>query len=224
MYGRTRTNHTELSRLATITVTSLASASGGGSEAAPRPIPITQPLVLASYESQPLVQDLRVVNKISQNLHAELALRLLGREKGAQGTIEAGLEVLHGFLAQAGIQSDEYVFYDGSGLSQQNLVTPHAIVKLLQYVSTQRWYESFREMLPIAGIDGTLAARFKNSPAKGRVFAKTGSLRHVNSLSGYALTSDGDTVVFSIMANNNMRSRRSVEAIDAVVEELVQGQ
>src|SRR6266404_2655717 len=189
VYGRTRTNHTELSRLATITVTSLASASGGGSEAAPRPIPITQPLVLASYESQPLVQDLRVVNKISQNLHAELALRLLGREKGAQGTIEAGLEVLHGFLAQAGIQSDEYVFYDGSGLSQQNLVTPHAIVKLLQYVSTQRWYESFREMLPIAGIDGTLAARFKNSPAKGRVFAKTGSLRHVNSLSGYALTS-----------------------------------
>jgi serine-type D-Ala-D-Ala carboxypeptidase/endopeptidase (penicillin-binding protein 4) len=224
VYGRTRTNHTELSRLATITVTSLAPALGGGPDAAPRPIPITQPFVLASYESQPLVQDLRVVNKISQNLHAELALRLLGREKGAQGTIEAGLEVLHGFLAQAGIQNDEYVFYDGSGLSQQNLVTPQAVVKLLQYVAKQPWYDAYRDMLPVAGIDGTLASRFKNSPAKGRVFGKTGSLRHVNSLSGFALTADGDTVVFSIMANNNMRARRTVEAIDAVIEQIVQGE
>src|SRR5581483_11515091 len=92
-----------------------------------------QPLVLASYQSKPLIEDVRVINKVSQNLHAELLLRLLGREKGTAGTIEGGLEVLRGFLNQAGITTDEYLLYDGSGLSRQNLVSPHAVVKLLRY-------------------------------------------------------------------------------------------
>ena len=176
----------------------------------------------ATYESQPLGQDLRVINKVSQNLHAELMLRLLGREKGNAGTIEQGLEVMHGFLAQAGIQSDEYVFYDGSGLSRQNLVTPHAVTTLLRYVASQPYAESFRDFLPVAGVDGSLADRFKYPLLQGRVWAKTGSLGHVNALSGYAKTLSGDAVVFSIIANNHtLRGRRALEAIDSIVEEIV---
>jgi D-alanyl-D-alanine carboxypeptidase/D-alanyl-D-alanine-endopeptidase (penicillin-binding protein 4) len=130
--------------------------------------------------------------------------------------------VLHGFLAQAGIQNDEYVFYDGSGLSRQNLVTPHAVVKLLTYVNDQPWNVQFRETLPVAGIDGSLAERFKNSPAQGRVQGKTGSLGHVNALSGYATTDSGELVAFSILCNNhNLQGRRALDTIDQIVEQII---
>jgi serine-type D-Ala-D-Ala carboxypeptidase/endopeptidase (penicillin-binding protein 4) len=218
--GHSRTHHTELAKLSTITVTTTASAGGGGDRVPQNQF--AQPLVLASYESQPFGLDLRVINKVSQNLHAELTLRLLGHEKGAGGTIESGLEVLHGFLAQAGIQSDEYVFYDGSGLSRQNLVTPHAIVKLLKYVALQPFYQSFQDTLPVAGVDGSLADRFRNSVARGKVTAKTGSLGHVNALSGYAHTTSGEAVVFSVICNNhNLHSRRALQTIDKIVEQIV---
>ena len=137
VYGKPRTKHTELATLSTFSVTTVAPAGGGDAETKPRPPKPDSRTVLASYESQPLAQDLKVINKVSQNLHAELMLRLLGREKGNGGTIEAGLEVVRGFLLQAGIHPDEYVFFDGSGLSRQNLVTPHAMVRLLQYADTQ---------------------------------------------------------------------------------------
>ena len=123
--------------------------------------------MLGEFQSQSLVSDLRVINKVSQNLHAELMLRLLGREKGAAGTIEAGSEVVRGFLSQADIRSDEYAFYDGSGLSRQNLVTPHAIVKLLLYDSRQPWALQFDDTLPVAGVDGSLTERFRGTAGAG---------------------------------------------------------
>jgi len=220
VYGKPRTHHTELANLSTFSVTTLASASGGGDERQPRPL--NQPLVLASYQSQPLVQDLRVINKVSQNLHAEILLRLLGREKGASGTIEGGMEVVRGFLTQAGISSDEYIFYDGSGLSRQNLVTPHAIVKLLEYADKQPWIADYLDSFPVAGVDGSLAERFHGTQAQGRVRAKTGSLGHVKALSGYITTLKGERLAFSIMANNqNLPSKTVLDAIDKIVNVLV---
>jgi len=220
IYGRSRTHHTELAKLSTITVTAVASA-GGGSERVPSSA-LPQPLVLADHDSAPLLQDIKVINKVSQNLHAELMLRLLGHEKGTAGTIESGLEVVHSFLAQAGIQNDEYVFYDGSGLSRQNLVTPHAVVKLLRYINEQPWGAQFKDTLPVAGIDGSLADRFHNSPAQGHVQGKTGSLGHVNALSGFAVTDSGEPVAFSIICNNhNLQSKRALDTIDQIVEQVV---
>jgi len=179
-------------------------------------------MVLASHESTPLSDDLRVVNKVSQNLHAELALRLLGKEKGTSGSIQGGLEVLRGFLTSAGIQPDQFVFYDGSGLSRENLVTPAAVVRLLQYARQQPWGPLFTDTLPVSGIDGSLADRLKIAPYKGAVHAKTGSLNHVNSLSGYATTTSGRTVAFSILCNNhNLANKQAVETIDQIVEKIV---
>jgi len=222
VYGRPQTRHTELASLSTLSVTALASAHGGGDTQA-KPMAPKLPTVLASYDSRPLSEDVRVINKVSQNLHAEILLRLLGREKGNAGTIESGLEVLKGFLTSAGVPSEEYVFYDGSGLSRQNLVTPHAVVTLLQYVAKQPWGQLYSETLPVAGIDGSLADRFHGTPAQGVVLAKTGSLDHVKSLSGYATTKSGDRVVFSIFANNfDVTGKRAQEAIDRVVEAIVQ--
>ncbi len=195
IYGHQRTRHTELATLSTFSANAIAPLRGGrvndkvnDNDGQPRPLKTDQPIMLASYESKPLLQDIRVINKVSQNLHAEILLRLLGRERGNAGTVEGGLEVLRGFLTQAGVSSDEYVFYDGSGLSRQNLVTPHAIVQLLRYCSTQPWGADYKSTFPVAGVDGSLTERFTSPRLRNRIMAKTGSLGGVKALSGYATT------------------------------------
>jgi D-alanyl-D-alanine carboxypeptidase/D-alanyl-D-alanine-endopeptidase (penicillin-binding protein 4) len=219
VYGKQRTRHTELASLSTLSVTASAPARGGDEPA--RNLP-SAPLVLASYQSKPLVEDVRVINKVSQNLHAELLLRLLGREKGTAGTVEGGLEVLRGFLNQAGVPNDQYAFYDGSGLSRQNLVTPNAVVQLLRYASLQPWGTTFRDTLPVAGVDGSLADRLHNLDPRARVSGKTGSLGGVKTLSGYATTVRGEQVAFAILSNNfNLPNKRVTDAIDAVVQAIV---
>ena len=219
VYGRQRTRHTDLASLSTFTITASAPARGGDE---PSRALQSQPLVLASYQSKPLIEDLRVINKVSQNLHAEILLRLLGREKGTAGTVEGGLEVLRGFLNKAGVPGDQYVFYDGSGLSRQNLATPHSVVQLLRYVASQPWGASFRDTFPVAGVDGSLSDRFRNIGAQGRVYAKTGSLGGVKTLSGYATTDRGERVAFSILSNNfNLPTKRVTDAIDAIVGAIV---
>jgi D-alanyl-D-alanine carboxypeptidase/D-alanyl-D-alanine-endopeptidase (penicillin-binding protein 4) len=222
IYGHQRTRHTELSSLSTFSVTTIA-PSHGGSDGQSDPLKANQPITLASYESKPLLQDIRVINKVSQNLHAEILLRLLGRERGNAGTIEGGQEVLQGFLTQAGISNDQYVFYDGSGLSRQNLVTPHAIVQLLRYCSTQPWGADYKATLPIAGVDGSLSDRFISPRLQNRITAKTGSLGGVKALSGYATTDAGQTVIFSILSNNfNIPAKRVTDAIDQLVQAIVE--
>ncbi|MGB9197068.1 MAG: D-alanyl-D-alanine carboxypeptidase/D-alanyl-D-alanine-endopeptidase, partial [Terriglobales bacterium] len=225
IYGHERTRHTELASLSTFTATAIA-PSRGGSDDGPgldRPMKSDQPIALASYESKPLVDDVRVINKVSQNLHAEILLRLLGRERGNAGTVESGLEVIRQFLTQAGIASDQYAFYDGSGLSRQNLVTPQAIVRLLRYASTQPWGAAYKSSFPVAGVDGSLAERLTAARLQKRVKAKTGSLSGVRALSGYATTDSGETVVFSIMSNNlNLPAKRVTDTIDGIVEAIVE--
>ena len=219
VYGKQSARHTELASLSTLTVTASAPARGGDEPS--RALP-NQPLVLASYQSKPLIEDVRVINKVSQNLHAEILLRLLGREKGIAGTVEGGLEVLRGFLNQASVPADQYLFYDGSGLSRQNLVTPHAVVQLLRYAVNQPWGASFRETLPVAGLDGSLADRFSDLDPRTHILAKTGSLGGVKALSGYATSAHGQHLAFSILSNNfNLPSKRVLDAIDAVVEAIV---
>jgi D-alanyl-D-alanine carboxypeptidase/D-alanyl-D-alanine-endopeptidase (penicillin-binding protein 4) len=180
------------------------------------------PLVLAQHISLPLLEDARVTNKTSQNLHAELDLRLIGRLKGNGGSFEAGSAVLRQFLVQAGLSPDEFFLLDGSGLSRRDLITPSAMVQLLLYDSRQPWGAAFEETLPVAGVDGSLADRFFNTPAGGLVHAKTGTLSHVNSLSGYGQTRSGRRFVFSIFCNNhNQPSARVLAAIDSIVVLLV---
>ncbi len=221
VYGHQRTRHTELATLSTFSVTAIA-PSRGGSENDGQRLKADQPITLASYESKPLLQDVRVVNKVSQNLHAEILLRLLGRERGNAGTIEGGLEVLRGFLTQAGISSDEYVFYDGSGLSRQNLVTPHAIVQLLRYCSTQPWGAAYKSTFPVGGVDGSLSERLSSARLQNRVMAKTGSLGGVKTLSGYATADSGQVLVFSILSNNfNLPAKRVTDAIDGLVQAIL---
>jgi serine-type D-Ala-D-Ala carboxypeptidase/endopeptidase (penicillin-binding protein 4) len=220
IYGHQRTRHTELATLSTFSVTAVAPSRGGSD--GQRPLKAAQPVMLASYESKPLLQDLRVINKVSQNLHAEILLRLLGRERGNAGTIEGGLEVLRGFLTQAGIANEQFVFYDGSGLSRQNLVTPHAVVQLLRYCLTQPWGAAYKSTFPVGGVDGSLSERLNSPRLQNRIMAKTGSLGGVKALSGYTTTDGGQVVAFSILSNNlNLPAKRVTDAIDQLVEAIV---
>jgi D-alanyl-D-alanine carboxypeptidase/D-alanyl-D-alanine-endopeptidase (penicillin-binding protein 4) len=157
---------------------------------------------LARRVSAPLIEDLRITDKVSQNLHAELALRAVGRARRNLGSFEAGLEEMQTFLAEAGIDADAYNLADGSGLARLNLVTPATVVKLLRFMYASPARDNWISLLPVGGQDGTLSTRLGESAVAGRVHAKTGSLAHVSALSGYLERPDGGWVAFSILVNN----------------------
>ena len=173
--------------------------------------------VLATHVSPPLNQDVTVTLKVSQNLHAELYLRLLGRLEGDDGSIAQGARVVRAFLTEdAGVNPDDFVFVDGSGLSRADLITPRAATTLLVYASHQPWGQVYRDSLPEGGVDGTLADRFEG-PLHGHVFAKTGTLGEASALSGYLTARSGRTIVFSILCDLHNPYAHANEAIDKIV-------
>jgi D-alanyl-D-alanine carboxypeptidase/D-alanyl-D-alanine-endopeptidase (penicillin-binding protein 4) len=179
--------------------------------------------VLAEHISPPLLESLRVLNKVSQNLHAELLLRTVAREKTGIGSTEIGLKLEQDFLKSVGVAEGDAVLTDGSGLSTNNLVTPRAVIALLEYAIHQPWGPDFMATLPIAGVDGTLEDRMKGTPAAGLIQAKTGGLEHVHALSGYATTVRGEYLAFSIFVNNDPeKGREAIAAIDAIAQAMVE--
>jgi D-alanyl-D-alanine carboxypeptidase/D-alanyl-D-alanine-endopeptidase (penicillin-binding protein 4) len=168
---------------------------------------------LARRTSPPLVEALRVTDKVSQNLHAEMMLREVARVCKGKGSRETGLEVMRAFLSEAGIEDSEYNFADGSGLSQLGLVTPGALVKLLRYMYASPHREAWVSLLPVGGEDGTLSTRFKGNREGRRIHAKTGSLTHVAALAGYAESKTRGVVAFSILANNFNAPSSEIRAV-----------
>jgi D-alanyl-D-alanine carboxypeptidase/D-alanyl-D-alanine-endopeptidase (penicillin-binding protein 4) len=160
--------------------------------------------ILATHESPTLAEDVKFTLKTSQNLHAEIMLRQLGHVtgEGNASTID-GARIVRQFLINAGLDPDDFVFYDGSGLSSHDLVTPRATAQLLAYAATQPWFAPWKSALPVGGVDGSLASRFKYAPLKGHVYAKTGTLGESRALSGYVDAASGRTVIFSILVDNH---------------------
>ncbi|HUK30610.1 MAG TPA: D-alanyl-D-alanine carboxypeptidase/D-alanyl-D-alanine-endopeptidase, partial [Candidatus Acidoferrum sp.] len=138
--------------------------------------------VLADHISQPLSETLRVMDKVSQNLHAEMYLRTAAREKTGDATADAAVQFEEDFRNGIGITDADAVMSDASGLSRKDMLTPESEVMLLLWAAKQPWFEIFRASLPIAGVDGTLTDRMAHTSAAERIFAKTGSLSHVDSL------------------------------------------
>jgi D-alanyl-D-alanine carboxypeptidase/D-alanyl-D-alanine-endopeptidase (penicillin-binding protein 4) len=104
-------------------------------------------------------------------------------------------------------------------MSPDDKITPRAYTQLLSYASRQKWGAAWRDTLPVAGVDGTLAGRFRNSSLKGRLWAKTGTLNEVNALSGYLTAASGKTIAFSILVNGRRPgSEAEVLAIDRIAE------
>jgi D-alanyl-D-alanine carboxypeptidase/D-alanyl-D-alanine-endopeptidase (penicillin-binding protein 4) len=191
----------------------------------------TAPLqtILTERNSVPLSDEVRLTNKNSENLHAELLLLLAAHENAGAQNYEDAMNFASNFYRAAGIADGDVVLSDGSGLSRKDLVTPRAVVQLLRYATKQPWGELYRSTLPESGEDGTLSERMKNTPAATRIFAKTGTIGHGNTLSGYATTIHGERLAFSILGNNNnLHAQDANKVIDAIciamVEELGRGQ
>lgn len=159
---------------------------------------------LAVYESEPLSSIICESNKSSSNFVAEQLLKTLGAEVfGPPGTTSKGIQAVQEFLAELGIQPDSYVLENGSGLSRKNRFSAEQFVTLLQYM-----YDDFAvkaeylASLAVAGVDGTLRRRMQDTQAERRLRAKTGYVRSVSCLSGYAASQDNETFAFSILLNN----------------------
>ncbi len=187
-----------------------------------RPLDLSRLEEIAKVVSPPLSTMLKVINKPSQNLHTELMLRQLGaltteralNEYGRpRSTDQLGDEARRRFLQKAGVDLQNLSLRDGSGLARQDLVTPRATTTLLNFMRTHPQFQVFRDSLPVAGQDGTLERRMRDSSAAGNVRAKTGSLAYVSALSGYLQTKTGQILVFSMMGNNYVGPGRDVTQV-----------
>ncbi|TAF06821.1 MAG: D-alanyl-D-alanine carboxypeptidase/D-alanyl-D-alanine-endopeptidase [Nostocales cyanobacterium] len=181
---------------------------------------------IAAIESPPLSELLVETNVNSNNLYAEALLRHLANNQPLaknKTTADLGLQVLKSTLNESGIEPNSYILVDGSGLSRKNLISPEALVQLLQVMAKSSQAEVFRASLPVAGISGTLKNRFLNTSAQGIVQAKTGTMMGVVSLSGYVNVPNYEPVVFSIMVNQSEQPASVVrKAMDEIVVLLTQ--
>jgi D-alanyl-D-alanine carboxypeptidase/D-alanyl-D-alanine-endopeptidase (penicillin-binding protein 4) len=152
--------------------------------------------------SPPLREILPALMKQSQNQIAEILLRTIGLERGGLGTADSARKIVGQQLSAWGVQPDGFVIRDGSGLSDQDLLTPETIVRVLDRIQRDTAFAAYYNAMPIAGVDGTIDTRMKGTPAEGNVHAKTGTLAKARTLSGYVTTADGERVIFSILSNN----------------------
>jgi D-alanyl-D-alanine carboxypeptidase/D-alanyl-D-alanine-endopeptidase (penicillin-binding protein 4) len=170
--------------------------------------------VIASIASPPVAQIVHGGLKRSQNLYLQTLLLLCGVQlhdadrngpAPAPGflTTEAwGLRAMHAWLDRVGVSPSAALLEEGTGLSRRDLVTPGALVRVLTYMDKQPEAADYRDALPVAGVDGTLMYRMRNTAAEGKLQAKTGSMTFVHALAGYVTTAAGERLAFAIMLNN----------------------
>jgi D-alanyl-D-alanine carboxypeptidase/D-alanyl-D-alanine-endopeptidase (penicillin-binding protein 4) len=161
--------------------------------------------------------------KISQNLYAETFLKSLCAAAGTPSFV-AGRSAVQTTLQTWGVEANDLIDRDGSGLTRYDFVTPAALVTILTHIhGDERLRDSFLATLPIAGRDGSLSNRMKSTPADNNARAKTGSMTGVRTLSGYVTTADGEPLVFAIMANNFETTPDVVnKTTDAIVVKLAE--
>ena len=172
-----------------------------------------QPRTLAEVLSPPVSEILERGLKRSQNLYLQNLLLLAGvkaqadteQREGSMGFVTSerwGIRAMHQLLEQIGITPAASLIEEGTGLSRRNLATPNAMADLLAFLAKQPYGPALVEALPIAGVDGTLQWRMRNTPAENNVHAKTGSMSFVHCLAGYVTSGDGERLAFAIMLNN----------------------
>jgi D-alanyl-D-alanine carboxypeptidase/D-alanyl-D-alanine-endopeptidase (penicillin-binding protein 4) len=180
------------------------------------PVRVAQPAPLAQLTPPPLGEDLTVINKISQNLHAELMLRRVAVKQGS-GSIADGLVQVRAMLTTAGVPRTAYDFSDGSGMSSYNRISPRGTTIFLRWIAAQPWGAAWRETLPVGGVAGTLSRRFHGTSLEGKLFAKTGTLNATNALSGYMIAKSGRTLTFSALANDIPEDAGATKYLDAAL-------
>jgi D-alanyl-D-alanine carboxypeptidase/D-alanyl-D-alanine-endopeptidase (penicillin-binding protein 4) len=177
---------------------------------------------VAKLESPPLSVIAAKTLKPSQNLYTELILRAMGESVGDRAntrwtSADRGIAVVDKFLQEIGVAPGSVLMHDGSGLSRHDLITPSAVVQVYSYMSRSRFASVWRDSLTIAGVDGTLANRFKGTRGENNVRGKTGTIDQVSSLSGYMTTAAGERLAFSFITNNIPSGSLRTGTIDEIV-------
>ena len=154
--------------------------------------------VLASVDSPPMADLVRMTNKPSDNFFAEMLLKDIAHQAAGRGTTAGGARVVVDFARdlRAPVR-----LVDGSGLSRANRAAPRRVVRFLAAMTGRDEFDTWYASLPIAGRDGTLATRMRSGAARRRCHAKTGTLSNVSALSGYCEARSGDLYAFSILMN-----------------------
>jgi D-alanyl-D-alanine carboxypeptidase/D-alanyl-D-alanine-endopeptidase (penicillin-binding protein 4) len=179
---------------------------------------------LAVVESPTLPTLLNETNLESNNIYAEALLKTVGRALNPNNTdaTTAGAAAVKAILTPLGVDSTQYTMLDGSGLADNNRASAEALAQTLQAMANSGNASMFRASLPVAGVNGTLRSRFRNTAAQGRVQAKTGTISGVVALSGYATPPNYAPVVFSILANSPSASASTMRsAMDEMVVTLM---
>jgi D-alanyl-D-alanine carboxypeptidase/D-alanyl-D-alanine-endopeptidase (penicillin-binding protein 4) len=168
---------------------------------------------LAGMWSPPLREILPFFEKPSQNQIGELLFKTLALVKTGVGTADSAQRVITRQVTEWGAAPDGLVVRDGSGLSRHDYVSPRTIVTVLDAMRRSPDFRLFYDALPIAGVDGTIRNRMKDTPAAGNLHAKTGTIDKARSLSGYVTTADGRMLLFSALANNHTVPTRRVDQV-----------
>jgi PBP4 family serine-type D-alanyl-D-alanine carboxypeptidase len=172
--------------------------------------------------SSPLQQALEVTNKRSQNFYAESLFKLIGARKRGEGSWRAGAEAVREFLGRVGLQPGTFQIADGSGLSRNNRFAPAQVTRLLAHMFQHPSGKDYVRSLAYSGEpDLRWRRRLATPPYRGNVFAKTGTLSDVSSLSGYAKAKSGAVYAFSILCNRTTANWRAEQAEDAIVRAII---
>ncbi len=169
---------------------------------------------LGYHESKPLRTLLEQLNKDSNNFYAEMLLKTAAAEHfNTQGTTELGISLMKSFSSSIGINIADVSLSDGSGMSATNLISTHDLSQLLVYMRDHEHFDAFKNSLAVAGNDGSLEKRFRNTPLQGNLMGKTGYVSGVRALSGYLKTKSNKTLIFSIATNHYAASTSYVDSI-----------
>lgn len=159
--------------------------------------------LLFEFESPPLAQLVRDINKFSNNVMAKMLFLNLGAIRyAAPATWDKGARALHAWAAESGLEMPELVLENGSGLSRIERISAASLARLLDYAAKRPAYYEFAASLPAVGLEGTQKGRMKDSAAIGSAWLKTGSLNGSRNLAGYVLSMDGQRRILVMLINH----------------------
>lgn len=179
-------------------------------------------ILVAENESKDIQNILADMNKFSNNYVAEMLIKNIACLKSKPGTLETGMIVVNEVLQEIGLPANEYFIQNPSGLTRENRISSLAMWKILSSMKDDfSLYPELLTSLPIAGIDGTLKKRMKNSPGERWVRAKTGFLTNVVALAGFAGRRDGSVLTFSFIFNGSVDEGKVRSLFDEILIEAI---